>query len=193
MSTHNSAEGSTFEVQAPGGQRAVNFILTGDETLGYWSSVSPPTAWMSTILDVIGDRQLRYICMPGSHDAGMSVINGDTLLVESSNVITQRFSESLNPDSLPVSLSRSRISHFHFFFALGTGDSYWFVTVPNSAMLILYADIGQQLLKGSRYFDVRPVIGDGGQFLTGHYSAPSSPVLGANGEYLSDIVDEVNK
>lgn len=36
---------------------------------------------MSTILDVIGERQLRYICMPGSHDAGMSVINGDTLLI----------------------------------------------------------------------------------------------------------------
>jgi hypothetical protein len=144
MSTHNSAANTTAEFQAPGGQRAINFVLAGDETLGYWSSVTPPTAWMSNILPVIGDRKLRYISMPGSHDAGMSQMNGGTALVTASNVLTQRFG------------------------------------------------IGDQLRKGSRYFDVRPVQGNGGEYLTGHYNWPDSPHLGANGQTLQEIVDQIN-
>jgi hypothetical protein len=136
-------------------------VLTGDEELGYWSSADPPTAWMSAILDVIRDRQLRYICMPGSHDAGMSVINGYTALVEESNVLTQRFSK------------------------------------PSPRMLLTtiltMVAIGQQLLKGSRYFNMRPVQGNSGAYLLRHYSESSVGWLGANGQYLADVVDEVNK
>ncbi|KAF7183488.1 hypothetical protein CNMCM7691_003687 [Aspergillus felis] len=122
MSTHNSATNTITEFQAPGGQRAVNFVLAGDETLGYWSSVTPPTAWMSSILPV----------------------NGESALVSASNVRTQLFG------------------------------------------------IGDQLRKGSRYFDVPPVQGNGGEYLTGHYNWPNSPHLGANGQSLQEIVDQIN-
>jgi len=58
--------------------RAINWVLTGSEKRGYWTSYAPPVAWMSSILDVIGDRKLKHVCMPGSHDAGMWKIDGKT-------------------------------------------------------------------------------------------------------------------
>jgi hypothetical protein len=79
IGTQDVALGTTIEMQERGGQRAVNFVLTGSEKVGYWSSVNPPTAWMASIYHVIADRKLKYICMPGSHDAGMSLMNGSTL------------------------------------------------------------------------------------------------------------------
>lgn len=58
--------------------RAINWVLSGSEKEGYWSSHSPPIAWMSSILPIIGDRKLKHVCMPGSHDAGMSKLDGHT-------------------------------------------------------------------------------------------------------------------
>jgi hypothetical protein len=48
-----------------------------------------------------------------------------------------------------------------------------------------------QLQMGSRYFDIRPEI-SGGQYWTGHYSGGSSH-LGARGQKMSSIVDDVNQ
>ncbi|GFF73175.1 glucan 1,3-beta-glucosidase [Aspergillus lentulus] len=53
-------------------------------------------------------------------------------------------------------------------------------------------NISGQLGAGSRFFDIRPVVGNGGQYLAGHYNLPSSVPQGINGEYLTDIVDEIN-
>ena len=49
--------------------------------------------------------------------------------------------------------------------------------------------IYDQARLGSRWFDVRPIIGNGGKYLTGHYSGS----LGGNGQSLDDIVDDLNK
>src|SRR5689334_21145270 len=54
-------------------------------------------------------------------------------------------------------------------------------------------NIHGQLMAGSRWFDIRPVIGNGGQLLTGHYSGQKAPVFGINGQALADIVDDVNR
>ena len=53
-------------------------------------------------------------------------------------------------------------------------------------------NIYDQLRAGSRFFDIRPVVGNGGQYLVGHYNVPADIVLGGNGEYITDIVNEVN-
>ena len=50
-------------------------------------SPSVPTNWMQSTLGVIGNRPLRSICMPGSHDAGMSVIEGQTAFVAAEDVL----------------------------------------------------------------------------------------------------------
>ncbi|PRD56658.1 hypothetical protein [Sphingobacterium gobiense] len=52
--------------------------------------------------------------------------------------------------------------------------------------------VGQQLVNGARYFDIRPVIA-AGKYMTGHYSKIIDATWqGANGESISDIIKEVN-
>lgn len=54
-----------------------------------------------------------------------------------------------------------------------------------------YLDFYQQLMVGSRYFDLRPVISNG-QWVTGHYSKLGDVWLGGNGQSISDIVKQIN-
>ncbi len=58
--------------------------------------------------------------------------------------------------------------------------------------------IYQQLMRGARFFDIRPVIGNGGQLLAGHYSAMMrislwEGRLGGNGAALETIVSDINR
>lgn len=68
----------------------VVFILSGRE--GHFSSTNPPSDWMSRNLPTLGSRPLRHICMPGSHDSGMSLVDGKTPLANENNVLTQTVS-----------------------------------------------------------------------------------------------------
>ena len=45
--------------------------------------------WMSDNLDLLGKRTLKHICIPGSHDAGMSQMNGGTAFASECNILTQ--------------------------------------------------------------------------------------------------------
>lgn len=103
--------------------------------------------WMQQNLGTLGNRPLRHICMPGSHDAGMSTFGTSTALVSPANTVTQT-----------------------------TG-------------------ILGQLQAGARFFDIRPVL-SGGAYFTGHYSQISVAFVttwqGANGQSISDIVQDVN-
>lgn len=63
------------------------FILSGKD--GYFSSTNPPSDWMQRNLTTLGNRPLRHICVPGSHDSGMSVVDGKTALANENNVLTQ--------------------------------------------------------------------------------------------------------
>lgn len=49
-----------------------------------------------------------------------------------------------------------------------------------------------QLKYGARYFDIRPCIATGGSYYSGHYSETLGFWLGANGESIADIIDDVN-
>ncbi|PGH12173.1 hypothetical protein AJ79_04468 [Helicocarpus griseus UAMH5409] len=125
LETKDVRKGTSLDYPTRGGLadlRSTNWVLAGSEKEGYWSSHSPPTAWMSSILHIIGERKLKHVCMPGSHDAGMSKLDGHTQFANEGNTLTQ------------------------------------------------YLNVYDQLRRGSRYFDVRPTIGNGGKFLTGHYS-----------------------
>lgn len=66
-----------------------SFVLSGVD--GAWvSSVSSGIGpWMSKSLNYIGDRNLRHICMPGSHNSGMSVVTGRTRIVRDWDIVTQ--------------------------------------------------------------------------------------------------------
>lgn len=70
---------TSVELNQRGGSRAYNLIISGSDKLKrYYTSIGTPVAWMHDILDVIGERKLKHICMLGSHDAGMSKVNGST-------------------------------------------------------------------------------------------------------------------
>jgi hypothetical protein len=122
----------------------VNFILSGRQ--GNFHSSNPPAPiWMQSNLSTLGALNLRGLCMPGSHDAGMSQMNGSTAFGYACNTQTQTQS------------------------ILG------------------------QLISGSRYFDIRPVI-SAGQYFTGHYSYIDqiSSWQGANGQSIASVISDVN-
>jgi hypothetical protein len=112
---------------------------------GSFSSNRGVGAWMHDHLNVLGNRTLRNLCIPGSHDAGMNMITARTGFVNECNTLTQVMS------------------------------------------------VGDQLIRGARYFDIRPVI-SGGVFRAGHYSDTGSILgwQGASGRFLSEIIDDVN-
>lgn len=87
ITTANNPEGSTINL----GWRhdtVTPFILSG-EAGNFWSN-NPPSDWMHASLDQLGTWPIRHICMPGSHDAGMSVITTSTSsFITSDNTITQ--------------------------------------------------------------------------------------------------------
>jgi len=67
------------EYNDPEQEVPVTLVITGSEEYGYIASHKfGANNWMHELHDVIGDRQLRHVVMPGSHDAGMSMI-GDSL------------------------------------------------------------------------------------------------------------------
>lgn len=45
--------------------------------------------WMQQNLGMLGNRPLRHLCMPGSHDAGMSTFGTHTALANSCDTVTQ--------------------------------------------------------------------------------------------------------
>lgn len=65
----------------------VQFLLSGTES-GF-STLGPYTNWMSYNLDTLGCMTLRELCIPGSHDSGMSQVSAYTAGVIDSELITQ--------------------------------------------------------------------------------------------------------
>jgi hypothetical protein len=54
-----------------------------------------------------------------------------------------------------------------------------------------YLDFYQQLMAGSRYFDLRPVLSRG-EWIAGHYGQVGDIWLGGNGQSLTDIMQQIN-
>lgn len=143
LATSGSPQGSTIDLGWKH-DGSVPFVLAG--TVGNFSSNIMPTGWMEANMGTLGNRTLRQLCIPGSHDAGMSVCEHATAFASRCNVQTQ---------------TRS---------------------------------ILEQLDAGSRYFDIRPIIG-GGDFFTGHYSwvGAASSWQGARGQSIDSIIADVNR
>lgn len=64
------------EYKNPYATTSITLVITGSDSYGFISSLTfQPSNWMHGIHDVIKDRQLRHVVMPGSHDAGMTKIS----------------------------------------------------------------------------------------------------------------------
>ena len=66
---------------------ATPVIVAGSE--GNFTGNSLPTDWMQSNLNSFGCHPLRHLCMPASHDAGMSTLDGKTALATTQNTVTQ--------------------------------------------------------------------------------------------------------
>ncbi|BCS26648.1 phosphatidylinositol-specific phospholipase C domain-containing protein [Aspergillus puulaauensis] len=69
----------------------VTLVITGSDSHGFMASLNHGTGnWMKQIYDVIKDRPLQHIVMPGTHDAGMSTISNQiTSIGSKANTQTQ--------------------------------------------------------------------------------------------------------
>lgn len=88
MSTKQSSQGSKVDL----GFRhdaAVDWIISVDEAGDWWSNSGDTTDWMQQCIGSIGNRTLKQISMPGSHDAGMSTFDAGTVGATFANSQTQ--------------------------------------------------------------------------------------------------------
>lgn len=70
------------EYSFPGAETAVTLVITGSDAAGFHASLRHgPGNWMRSIYDVIRDRPLRHLIMPGTHDSGMSDITGQIISI----------------------------------------------------------------------------------------------------------------
>ncbi|KAF2203413.1 PLC-like phosphodiesterase [Delitschia confertaspora ATCC 74209] len=143
MSTKTNPKGSVID-QGFRHDASVNWILSTDEAGQFWSNGGTTVDWMQQSLGSLGNRTLKQICMPGSHDAGMS---------------------SYNPGTVGANFANTQAQYLDFY---------------------------QQLMMGSRYFDLRPVLSNG-QWVSGHYSEIEGVWLGGNGQSIADIIKQVNQ
>ncbi|KAF2645094.1 PLC-like phosphodiesterase [Massarina eburnea CBS 473.64] len=140
--TKQSPKGSKIDLGFRHDQ-SVHWLMSTDEAGDWWSNSGDTVDWMHQSLGSIGNRTLKQICMPGSHDAGMSKFDAGTIGATFANSQTQ------------------------------------------------YLNIYDQLVAGSRYFDLRPVLSNG-QWKAGHYSKVEGVGIGGNGLLISDVVKQVN-
>jgi hypothetical protein len=86
IETEGNPRGSTVDL-GWNWNGVVNFVLGGQD--GSFVSTNPPCSWMSTSLGWLGGRPLRHICMPGSHDSGMSVFTSGTAFAFPCSTLSQ--------------------------------------------------------------------------------------------------------
>ncbi|OAQ63888.1 phospholipase C-like protein [Purpureocillium lilacinum] len=66
----------------PGPESPVTLVITGSNSYGFIASIRyGPGNWMRSIYDVIKDRPIQHIMMPGTHDSGMSTISGKLISI----------------------------------------------------------------------------------------------------------------
>lgn len=60
----------------PGAETGVSLVITGSERFGFQASLTHgPGNWMRNMYDVIRNRLVRHLVLPGTHDSGMSRIS----------------------------------------------------------------------------------------------------------------------
>ncbi|KAL4901412.1 hypothetical protein BDW74DRAFT_187650 [Aspergillus multicolor] len=75
----------------PRAEVPVTLVITGSDSHGFMASLTHGSGnWMKQMYDVIKDRPLQHLAMPGTHDSGMSTISGEIVSIGSAaNTQTQ--------------------------------------------------------------------------------------------------------
>jgi hypothetical protein len=68
------------EYKDPDAESPVTLVITGSDSYGFITSLTfGPGNWMKKIYNVIKDRPIKHVIIPGTHDSGMSTISGHLL------------------------------------------------------------------------------------------------------------------
>lgn len=66
-----------------------SLIMAGIDGSFVCTSSNDSVPWMAHNLNWLGDRSLRHICLPGSHDSGMNSLTHHTAFSTERNTVTQ--------------------------------------------------------------------------------------------------------
>lgn len=129
----------------PGKESSVTLVITGSAQYGFQASLRHPRAnWMKSIYNVIKDRKVKHLYMPGTHDSGMSRISGKINSIGSSpNTQTQgiNFYDQLRTGARLFDL---RVGSIHK--NDNTADySYWTLHVNNERGDVAIGNSGESL------------------------------------------------
>ncbi|WP_446469571.1 hypothetical protein [Xenorhabdus stockiae] len=87
MKTSGNAQGATLQLGWHH-DGTIAFILSGTSDQYTSFNLNAPD-WMQDNISLLGDFPLKKMCIPGTHDAGMSVRTGSTAFAYDCNTITQ--------------------------------------------------------------------------------------------------------
>lgn len=133
------------EYSDPGKESSVTLVITGSDSYGFTASLRHgPGNWMKSIYNVIKDRQVQHLFMPGTHDAGMSRISGSiTSLGTEQNTQTQGISiyDQLRAGSRLFDLRVGTVHNVE-----NTNSySYWTLHVNNESADVAIGNSGESL------------------------------------------------
>ncbi|KAH6612321.1 PLC-like phosphodiesterase [Chaetomium sp. MPI-SDFR-AT-0129] len=130
----------------PGGETAVSLVITGSDKYGFQASLRHGTGgWMHELYDVIRDRPLRHLIVPGSHDAGMSTISDEiTSIGSAANTQTQGVNiyDQLRAGSRWFDL---RIASVHENGDAATVRGFWALHVNDETASLAIGNTGESL------------------------------------------------
>ncbi|KAK4097470.1 PLC-like phosphodiesterase [Parathielavia hyrcaniae] len=130
----------------PGGDAAVSLVITGSHRFGFQASLRHgPGNWMRRMYNVIRDRPVRHLIMPGTHDAGMSRIS-DKIVSIGSEENTQNqgvnIYDQLRAGSRWFDL---RIGSVHANDDANRNNGYWVMHVNNEVASLAIGNTGESL------------------------------------------------
>ena len=130
----------------PGGETAVSLVITGSSRFGFQASLRHgPGNWMRNMYDVIRDRPVRHLIMPGSHDSGMSKItNKITSIGSVSNTQNQGVSiyDQLRAGSRWFDL---RVGSVHANDNAGQNNGFWVMHLSDEMATLAIGNTGESL------------------------------------------------
>jgi hypothetical protein len=130
----------------PGGDTSVSLVITGSSRFGFQASLRHgPGNWMRKMYDVIRDRPVRHLILPGAHDAGMSKItNKITSIGSVSNTQNQGVSiyDQLRAGARWFDL---RVGSIHPNGDAGRNNGFWVMHVNDEMADLAIGNTGESL------------------------------------------------
>ncbi|KAL2257233.1 hypothetical protein VTK26DRAFT_459 [Humicola hyalothermophila] len=184
----------------PGAETTVALVITGSDRFGFQASLRHgPGNWMRSMYDVIGDRPVRHLIMPGSHDAGMSKITDEIISIGSEpNTQNQGINiyDQLRAGARWFDL---RIGSVHPNDDAGRYNGFWAMHVNDEMATIAIGNTGESLdeviSEINRFTRENPgeIIFLPMRYLVGRYEFPDRGAIMWDTDMVNDFFDKLKQ